>query len=48
MLDPVDREVLNALDKIASAKGTDRATLIPAILNQYIAQKRMKLRFPTA
>ena len=39
LLDPVDRRVLSALDKIASAKGTDRATLIPAVLVQYIARK---------
>ena len=39
LLDPVDRRVLAELDKIASAKGTDRATLIPAVLVQYIARK---------
>jgi hypothetical protein len=39
LLDPIDRRVLAALDKIASAKGTDRATLIPAVLVQYIARK---------
>ncbi|HWL73217.1 MAG TPA: hypothetical protein VNQ74_05050, partial [Burkholderiaceae bacterium] len=31
--------VLAELDKIASAKGTNRATLIPAVLVQYIARK---------
>ena len=39
LLDPVDAHVLDALDQIASVKGVDRATLIPAILNQYIARK---------
>lgn len=39
LLDPVERPVLDALDEIASAKGIDRATLIPAILSQYIARK---------
>lgn len=39
LLDPVDRHVLDALDEIASAKGIDRATLIPAVLQQYIARK---------
>ena len=39
LLDPVDRHVLEALDEIASAKGIDRATLIPAVLQQYIARK---------
>ena len=39
LLDPVDPEVLEALDQIASAKGVDRAALIPAILEQYIARK---------
>ena len=39
LLDPVDAGVLDALDEIASAKGIDRATLIPAILQQYIARK---------
>jgi hypothetical protein len=39
LLDPVERHVLDALDQIASVKGVDRATLIPAILSQYIARK---------
>ncbi len=39
LLDPVDRPVLDALDEIARAKGVDRATLIPAVLHQYIARK---------
>lgn len=39
LLDPVEPRVLDALDEIASAKGVDRATLIPAILHQYIARK---------
>ena len=39
LLDPVDRQVLDALDQIAAAKGVDRATLIPAILSQYVARK---------
>ena len=39
LLDPVDRSVIAALDRIATAKGVDRATLIPAVLNQYIARK---------
>ena len=39
LLDPVDPKVLGALDEIASTKGVDRATLIPAILEQYIARK---------
>lgn len=39
LLDPVDRHVLDALDEIASVKGVDRATLIPAVLQQYIARK---------
>lgn len=39
LLDPVDPDVLGALDEIARAKGIDRATLIPAILEQYIARK---------
>ena len=39
LLDPVDRHVLAALDEIAGAKGIDRATLIPAVLQQYIARK---------
>ncbi len=39
LLDPVDHGVLDALDEIASVKGVDRATLIPAILEQYIARK---------
>ena len=46
LLDPVDREVLDALDRIASAKGIDRATLIPAILNQYIARKAYEANVP--
>lgn len=39
LLDPVDPAVLATLDRIASVKGVDRATLIPAILHQYIARK---------
>ena len=39
LLDPVDPAVLQALDQIASVKGIDRATLIPAVLQQYIARK---------
>ena len=39
LLDPVDRQVLVALDAIADVKGIDRATLIPAVLQQYIARK---------
>jgi len=39
LLDPVDRRVLDALDEIARVKGVDRATLIPAVLHQYIARK---------
>ncbi len=39
LLDPVDRHVLDALDEIATIKGIDRATLIPAVLQQYIARK---------
>ena len=39
LLDPVDRGVMEALDRIATAKGVDRATLIPAVLQQYIARK---------
>ena len=39
LLDPVDPAVLDALDEIASVKGIDRATLIPAVLQQYIARK---------
>lgn len=39
LLDPVERPVLDALDEIAGAKGVDRATLIPAVLHQYIARK---------
>ena len=39
LLDPVDDEVIEALDRLATAKGVDRATLIPAILKQYIARK---------
>ncbi len=39
LLDPVERRVLDALDEIASIKGVDRATLIPAVLSQYIARK---------
>lgn len=46
LLDPVDRDVLDALDKIAGAKGIDRATLIPAILNQYIARKAHEATIP--
>ena len=38
-VDPVDPAVLDALDEIASVKGVDRATLIPAVLQQYIARK---------
>jgi hypothetical protein len=39
LLDPVDRKVMEALDQIATAKGIDRATLIPAVLKQYVARK---------
>ena len=39
LLDPVDGRVLDALDQIATVKGVDRATLIPAILSQYVARK---------
>ena len=39
LLDPIDSRVLEALDQIATVKGVDRATLIPAILNQYVARK---------
>lgn len=39
LLDQVDRDVLYALDEIASVKGVDRATLIPAVLHQYVARK---------
>ncbi|MBC8120088.1 MAG: hypothetical protein H7X75_10985 [Burkholderiaceae bacterium] len=39
LLDPVRPDVLKALDAIASAKGVDRAILIPAILEQYISRK---------
>lgn len=39
LLDPVDGRVLDALDQIATSKGVDRATLIPAILSQYVARK---------
>lgn len=39
LLDPVDRQVLAALDEIADIKGVDRATLIPAVLHQYVARK---------
>ena len=46
LLDPVDREVLDALDRIADSKGIDRATLIPAILNQYIARKAHEAAAP--
>ena len=42
LLDPVDRQVLDALDQIAAAKGVDRATLIPAILSQYVARKSIE------
>ena len=44
LLDPVDPAVLDALDKIASVKGIDRATLIPAVLQQYIARKSYEER----
>lgn len=46
LLDPVDRDVLDALDQIASAKGIDRATLIPAVLQQYIARKSYEAGLP--
>jgi len=39
LLDPVDPAVLAALDQIASVKGIDRAILIPAVLQQYVARK---------
>ncbi len=39
LLDPIDARVLDALDQIATVKGVDRATLIPAILSQYVARK---------
>ena len=39
LLDQVERRVLDALDQIATLKGVDRATLIPAILSQYVARK---------
>ena len=39
LLDQVDRHVLDALDEIALVKGVDRATLIPAVLRQYIERK---------
>lgn len=39
LLDPVERAVLVSLDEIAEAKGIDRATLVPAILSQYVARK---------
>ena len=39
LLDPVAPGVLAELDRIASIKGVDRATLIPAVLQQYIARK---------
>ncbi len=39
LLDPVAPGVLAELDRIASVKGVDRATLIPAVLQQYIARK---------
>lgn len=39
LLDPVDQEVMDVLDAIALAEGVDRATLIPAVLRQYIARK---------
>jgi len=39
LLDPVEPKVLDELDRIASYKGVDRATLIPAILQQYVARK---------
>ena len=39
LLDQVDRRVLDALDEIALVKGVDRATLIPAVLRQYIERK---------
>lgn len=39
LLDPVETQVLDALDEIADVKGVDRATLIPAILHQYVARK---------
>ena len=46
LLDPVDPGVLAALDKIASVKGVDRATLIPAVLQQYIARKSYEAALP--
>ena len=39
LLDPIPGQVLDALDQIAAVKGVDRATLIPAVLHQYIARK---------
>lgn len=39
LFDPVDPAVLDALDEIARVKGIDRAVLIPAVLQQYIARK---------
>lgn len=39
LLDRVDRDTLGSLDEIASVKGVDRATLIPAVLHQYVARK---------
>ena len=46
LVDPVDSAVIEALDRIATAKGVDRATLIPAILKQYIARKSYEDAFP--
>ncbi|HVG05085.1 MAG TPA: hypothetical protein VM937_09105 [Burkholderiaceae bacterium] len=44
LLDPVDPDVLRALDEIATVKGVDRAALVPAILKQYIARKSFEAR----
>lgn len=46
LLDPVDPAVLDALDAIASLKGVDRATLIPAVLQQYVARKSYEAALP--
>lgn len=45
LLDPVDEKVLAALDVFALAKGVDRATLIPAVLRKYVAQKLYEMEF---
>ena len=46
LFDPVDPAVLDALDEIARVKGIDRAALIPAVLQQYIARKSYEAARP--